>query len=151
MQVLREIPGTELLLFSHAKSPEIEARWEKAAAGLPVRRIRGYLQAHEIAERLAAEADILAFWYDEISSYSPSGAVRIGLATGVPVLASPTQWFHDLGDVTYQPTSLVEGLRHLLEDTELRSSLTNRAWDYCSKNSWSRVAERHVELWRTLT
>jgi glycosyltransferase involved in cell wall biosynthesis len=101
--------------------------------------------------RLAAEADILAFWYDDVPCYSPSGAVRIALATGVPVLASPTQWFQDLQDVTYQPATLADGVRRLLDDSELRQSITERARFHCHDNSWSRVAEQHLALWRDLT
>jgi glycosyltransferase involved in cell wall biosynthesis len=68
----------------------------------------------------------------------------------VPVLASPTSWFHDLGDVTYQPSSLAEGVQRLLDDTELRDHLTAQARSYCEANSWPRVAAQHLALWRSL-
>jgi glycosyltransferase involved in cell wall biosynthesis len=137
-------------MFSHAKYAEIEECWTKDAEGLPVRHVREYLPMDEIIRRLAAEADILVFWYDEFSFVSASYAVRIGLATGVPVLTSPTSWFHDLRDVTYQPVNLVEGVQHLLEDTALREQLTTGARAYCHHNSWSRIAERHLVLWQAL-
>jgi glycosyltransferase involved in cell wall biosynthesis len=151
LDVLRQIPDAELLLFSSTESREAEAQWEEASNGLPVRWIREYLPSTEIARRLAAEADILAFWYDDVDQYySASGAVRIGLATGVPVLASPTNWFSDLHGVTYQPASLEEGARRLFEDTELRNQLTEQARSYCDENSWPRVASQHQALWRSL-
>jgi glycosyltransferase involved in cell wall biosynthesis len=150
LEILRDIPGAELLLFSSAKSAEVEALWENAASGLPVRRIREYLPASEIASRLAAEADVLAYWYKEIAHYSASGAVRVGLATGVPVLTSHTNWFHDLRDVTYQSSDLAEGVRRLLEDTELRNNLGAKARQYCEENSWARVAAQHLTLWNRL-
>jgi glycosyltransferase involved in cell wall biosynthesis len=151
LEILAQVPDAELLLFSHARSFEIEALWEKAAAGLPVHRVREYLNVSEIAHRLAAKADILAFWYDDVPCYSPSGAVRIALATGVPVLASPTQWFQDLQQVTYQPDNLVDGVRRLFDDAELRQNLTERARSYCHNHSWNRVADQHLALWRSLT
>jgi glycosyltransferase involved in cell wall biosynthesis len=150
LDVLRELPGTALLMFSHAKSAETEARWEEAAAGLPVRRNGRFLPTPEIAQRLAAEADVLVFWYDDVAHASASGAVRVGLATGVPVLASPTGWFQDLRGVTYQPQGLVQGVRRLLEDTSLRERLTAAARDYCHEHSWARSAERHLALWRSM-
>jgi glycosyltransferase involved in cell wall biosynthesis len=150
LDILRQLPGTELLLFASTRSSEIEALWESASEGLPVRRIREYLPVAEVAHRLAAEADILAYWYDDVPHYSASGAVRIGLATGVPVLASQTSWFHDLRTVTHQPASLVEGVRRLMEDTDLRSDLTARACQYCHENSWSAVATQHLALWKSL-
>lgn len=150
LDVLRAAPGTELVLFSYAKRPEIEAEWEAAAAGLPVRRERVYLPADEIARRLAAEADILVFWYDDVPHASASGAVRVGLATGVPVLTSPAAWFEELREVTYQPQDLIDGVRRLLDDTALRTELAAAAREYCHAQSWPRIAERHLALWRTL-
>lgn len=150
LDVLSALPGTELLLFSHAKWPDLELRWAKAARGLPVRRVPQFLPAAQIAGRLAAEADILVFWYQEVAVASASGAIRVGLATGVPVLASPTSWFSELHDVTFQPPGLTDGVRQLLEDEPLRARLSAAARTYCDSNSWSRIAERHLALWQTL-
>jgi glycosyltransferase involved in cell wall biosynthesis len=150
LDIVRETPGTELVLYSHARSEPLEESWREAAKNLPVRRIGDYLPAVEVARRLAAEADILVYWYSETSAISASAAIQIGLATGVPVLASPTTWFHDLRDVTYQPADMMEGVRRLLEDTELRTQLSTAAESYCRENSWSKVAGRHLALWREL-
>jgi glycosyltransferase involved in cell wall biosynthesis len=76
--------------------------------------------------------------------------VRVGLASGVPVLTSPTSWFADLREVTYQPADLEEGVRRLLEDTQLRDQLVDAATAYCHEHSWRRIAERHLALWRSL-
>jgi glycosyltransferase involved in cell wall biosynthesis len=150
LDVLRALPDTELVLVSHARSHENEALWSEAAAGLPVRRYSDFLPVADAAALLAAEADVLVYWYDEVPHLSASGAVRVGLATGAPVLASPTNWFKDLRDVTYQPRDLVDGVRHLLDDTALRDTLTSAARDYCHENRWARTAERHVALWRSM-
>jgi glycosyltransferase involved in cell wall biosynthesis len=149
LDTVRAIPGAEMVLYSHAKSA-LASAWEEAAKGLPVRRVADYLPAKEIGRRLAAEADVLVFWYSETSTISASAAIRIGLATGVPVLASPTAWFHDLREVTYQAANPTEGLRRLLDDTELRERLAAAAETYCRENSWARAAERHLALWREL-
>ena len=150
LDVLRALPDSDLLLFSLAKSPDLERRWAEAARGLPVRRIPEFLPSSEIARRLAAEADILIFWYEDAPIAAASGAIRVGLATGVPVLASPTKWFSDLADVTYQPDNLIDGARHLLRDMPLRERLSAAARTYCEHNSWPRTAERHLALWQTL-
>jgi glycosyltransferase involved in cell wall biosynthesis len=149
-QVLREVDGAELLLISYARTEEAAASWAAAAEGLPVRRIPELLPVEEVARRLAAEADVLVYWYDEVRGVSASGAVRVGLASGVPVLTSPTSWFSDLTDVTYQPEDLVDGVRRLLDDTPLRDHLTTAARDHCHQNSWPRTAERHLELWEAI-
>jgi glycosyltransferase involved in cell wall biosynthesis len=150
LDALRAIPDSELLLVSHAKNPENEARWSRAAAGLPVRHHKDFMPVEQAAQLLAAEADVLVYWYDEVDHLSASGAVRVGLATGVPVLVSPTNWFRDLRAVTWQPNDLVEGLRQLFDDTRLRDELSSAARDYCRENSWAKTAERHQALWRSL-
>ncbi|HEV3468491.1 MAG TPA: glycosyltransferase [Pyrinomonadaceae bacterium] len=150
LEVLRALPGTEMLLVSHAKNPANEARWSRDAAGLPVRHRKEFLPVADAARLLAAEADILVYWYDEIPFASASSAVRVGLATGVPVLASPTSWFEELAGVTFQPRDLVEGVARLLEDTSLRERLAAAARDYCHEQSWPRTAERHLALWQSL-
>jgi glycosyltransferase involved in cell wall biosynthesis len=150
LDALRALPDTELLIFSYAKWRETEYRWDEAARGLPVRRVREFVPSGEAARRLAEEADILVFWYDEAPVASASGAIRVGLATGVPVLASPTAWFWDVREATYQPEDLVDGIQQLLEDTPLRERLSAAAREYCHENSWPRVAERHLALWHEL-
>ena len=150
LDVLRTVPGTELLLLSHARQPEIEARWERDAAGLPVRRERAFLPIEEVARRLAAEADLLVFWYDDLPFAAASYAARVGLATGVPVLASPTTWFEDLGEAAFRPDDLAEGIACLLEDVPLRRTVTDAAREYCHAESWQRSAERHLALWEGL-
>jgi len=140
----------QLVLYSAARSIGDEVRWSADARGLPARREPRFLPVEDIARRLAPEADILVFWYDESDFPTVSGAVRVGLATGVPVLTSPTTWFADVREATYQPPDLEEGVRRLLEDTRLRENLVEAATTYCHTHSWQRTAERHLDLWRSL-
>ena len=113
-----------------------------------MRRVADFLPADEIARRLAAEADMLVYWYEGVPFVASSAAARIGLATGVPVLASPTSWFSDLTAVTYQPDDLTQGIQRLLDDTDLRDQLTEGAREFCHAHSWERMAARHVALWQ---
>ncbi len=150
LDALRAIPEAELVIYSRARSPQTEAEWEAAAAGLPVRRCADYLPVEEIARRLAAEADILVYWYHDLPVASASAAVRVGLATGVPVMTSPIPMFSELTNETYQPDDLIAGIRRLLDDTALRDRVSDAAREYCNANSWSRIAERHVALWQRI-
>ncbi|MCC6729951.1 MAG: glycosyltransferase [Chthonomonadales bacterium] len=150
LEALPALGGAELLLFSHARSAEAGRQWDRDACGLPARRVSEFLPAREVVTRLAAEADALVFWYDEIQHASASYAVRVGLAAGVPVLVSPTSWFEDLREVTYQPEDLTSGIWRLLEDDSLRESLGRASRDFCCEHSWPRVAERHLSIWRAL-
>jgi glycosyltransferase involved in cell wall biosynthesis len=150
LEVLRQLKGSELIMFSYAKSAQMATEWNIASRGLPVQRIAEFLPAGEIARRLASLADILVFWYDDKPHLSASGAVSVGLATGVPVLVSSTKWFQHVKAATYQPDNLVEGIRRLIEDSDLRIQLSEAARDFCFKNSWQNIARRHVELWQSL-
>ena len=87
---------------------------------VPLRRVAGFLDEDDIARRLAAEADVLVFPYAPPRFAAVSGAVRVGLASGVPVLTSPTTWFSDLRGVTLQTDDLAAGIARLLDDTALR-------------------------------
>ena len=68
-------------------------------------------------------------------------------------LTSDTTWFADLGAAVHRVDDgvdqLAEGLRNLLDDDDLRRETVAAARDYCTANSWSRVAARHVDLWNS--
>jgi len=150
LEVVRALPGSELVLYSHARTPTLARDFAKAAEGLAVRWTDAFLPVETVARRLAAECDVLVFWYDEVPHASASGAARVGLATGVPVLTSPTGWFADLRDVTYQPADVMEGVRRLLDDSALRATLSTAARDFCSQHAWRRVAAEHLTLWQSV-
>jgi glycosyltransferase involved in cell wall biosynthesis len=150
LEILPRLPACELLLLSHDKHGALDKRWATHAAESAARRIGEFLPAPEIVRVLAAEADVLVFWYDEYANASASAAARLGLASGVPVLASPTGWFDDLRDVTHQPTDLAAGVEQLLDDMALREHLIQSARDFCHEHSWARTAQRVRSLWQAL-
>jgi glycosyltransferase involved in cell wall biosynthesis len=150
LDVLRKLPDTELVMYCHAKRRAIELEWEASAAGLPVRRVQEFSPIETVAQRLAQEADILVFWYKEVPVLSASGAVRVGMATGVPVLTSRTEWFSDVSVATYQPDDLLMGVERLLEDTALRDELVGAAREYCHEHRWQTISDLHSALWQSL-
>jgi glycosyltransferase involved in cell wall biosynthesis len=117
---------------------------------VPVRRVAEFLDEAEIARRLATEADVLVFPYAQPRFAAVSGAVRVGLASGVPVLTTPTTWFSDLRAATLQTDDLAGGIARLLDDAALRDELTAAARQHCAEHSWARAARRHVELYESL-
>jgi glycosyltransferase involved in cell wall biosynthesis len=149
-ELWKAITGSRLLIYSHDRGHEM-AQWMRShAAADGVRLITDFKPPEEVAAGLAAEADMLVFWYQPVGGLSASGAVRIGLASGVPVMTSPTPWFQDLKEVTYQPADPIEGARRLLDDDDLRQRLVVAARDYCHQNSWKRIGQRHRALWESL-
>lgn len=149
------VGDVEVLLIGTTREAWAE-EW-LATLDLPVRvrRVAAFLDEDEIARRLAAEADVLVFPYAPPRFAAVSGAVRVGLASGVPVLTTPTTWFSDLGDCTLRAGSpetgdLAAGLARLLDDTALRDDLTAAAREHCHAHSWARTARRHRDLWASL-
>jgi glycosyltransferase involved in cell wall biosynthesis len=147
LDAVRNLPGASLLLVAHARDPAMEAAWEKAACGVPVRRIGGYPDAAAAARLLAAEADLLAYPYREAGLAYASGAVTVGLATGVPVLASTAACFDDLGEAVWRTDDLHGGLARMLDDTALRERTAAAARAYCHDNDWATTTRRHRALW----
>lgn len=145
------VGDVELLLIGSTR-----AAWaDEWLAGLdlpvPVRRIAQFLDEPEIARRLAAQADVLVFPYAQPRFSAVSGAVRVGLASGVPVLTTPTTWFSDLQDVTLQTDDLAAGIARLLDDTALRDGLSAAAREHCHAHCWDRAAQQHADLYASLS
>ena len=147
LDVLKRNPDLSVRMYSTAKSRHLLERWQQDAAGLPIEHVTTYLPEEQIAANLAAETDILVYWYDDLPFDAVSGAARTGLATGVPVLTSPTRMFADLQGVTYQPQDLETGIQTLLDDTQLREQVTAAARDYCHSNSWQTISQKHQTIW----
>jgi glycosyltransferase involved in cell wall biosynthesis len=145
---LRRVHGCEVVLYSHHTEREpYPVDWPD---GVPVRWENSWLPTAQIAARLAAEADVLVFHYDEVAHASASSAALLGLSTGVPVLTSPTVWFDDVGPAVHRRSDLATGLEELLDDDELRDRTTAAAREYCLAHSWNHIAARHVALWNSL-
>jgi glycosyltransferase involved in cell wall biosynthesis len=145
----------EVLLVGSTRAAWAEEWLASLDLPLRVRRVPEFLDEDEIARRLAAEADVLVFPYAQPRFAAVSGAVRVGLASGVPVLTSPTTWFSDLRDVTVQPATLqtddlAAGIARLLDDTALRDELVAAARQHCHDHSWARTARRHLDLYASL-
>ena len=84
-----------------------------------------------------------------------SGALLMALSHGKAVIASRIAPFREkekLGALTTfrGVNSLVKKIRLLLRDDEYRISLEEGARAYAEANSWSNVAEQHVNLYKTV-
>lgn len=84
-----------------------------------------------------------------------SGALLMALSHGKAVIANRLPPFREkekLGALTTfrGVNSLVKKIRLLLRDEELRASLEEGARAYAEANSWSKVAEQHIELYREI-
>lgn len=95
---------------------------------------------------LLAGCDLLVLPYTE-SRESASGAVRVALASGPPVVVSPIEIFADLGDAVARlegtaPEEIAASVAALLRDRERRDALTVTAERWLSSVSWPATARR---------
>ena len=150
LEAAAAVGDVELLLIGSTRAAWADEWLAGLRLPVTVRRVAEFLQEEEIARRLAAEADVLVFPYAQPRFAAVSGAVRVGLASGVPVLTTPTTWFSDLRDVTLPTDDLAAGIARLLDDTALRDALTDGARRHCAEHSWERTARRHAELYASL-
>jgi glycosyltransferase involved in cell wall biosynthesis len=150
LEAAAAVGDVELLLIGSTRAAWADEWLAGLRLPVTVRRVAEFLEEEEIARRLAAEADVLVFPYAQPRFAAVSGAVRVGLASGVPVLTTPTTWFSDLRDVTLQTDDLAAGIARLLEDTALRDALTDGARRRYAEHSWDQAARRHAELYASL-
>jgi tetratricopeptide (TPR) repeat protein len=110
-----------------------------------VRLITEFLDIEETLFLLSA-CDVIVFPYQR-SQESASGAVRLGLAAGRPVLTTPLPIFADLSDIVYQlpgteAWQIAEGIMSLLADEDRKAEILQRQRDWVQANSWAAQAAR---------
>jgi glycosyltransferase involved in cell wall biosynthesis len=151
--ILRRYP-TAYLLMVNADYPATESQEERerclALARLlgiegQMRLINDFLDTEEMLFLLSA-CDVLVFPYQR-SEESASGAVRLGLAVGRPVLTTPLPVFADLADVVHQLSAtdalaIAEGVLCVLDDDDRKAEILRRQRGWVRANSWATQAGR---------
>jgi glycosyltransferase involved in cell wall biosynthesis len=151
LDALAALPAARLLVFGPAPAGKGGTLWAEAIRGLPVRFADMPPSSVDLAQRLNEEADAVVFWGHGGGSLTASYTARVALASGVPVLTSPTSQYADLTAATLQPGDLGAGLRDILLSRVRRAELAGAARAFCEEASWPRVAALHLVLWRTLS
>jgi glycosyltransferase involved in cell wall biosynthesis len=110
-----------------------------------------YLSETDVLTRLQA-ADIVVFPYQQTQE-SASGAVRLGLASLVPVACTPLPIFDDVANATYQlsgitPEAIADGITTLWSDETLRSELAAKQKAWVTAHTWPTLSRRLTGLIR---
>jgi glycosyltransferase involved in cell wall biosynthesis len=151
--ILRARPNAYLLMinaeYPTPESQEVRERCVALARLLEiegqVRLISEFLDIGETLFLLSA-CDVIVFPYQR-SLESASGAVRLGLAAGRPVLTTPLPIFADLSDIVYQlpgteAWEVAEGIMSLLGDEDRKAEILRRQRGWVRANSWAVQAAR---------
>src|SRR6516225_8014101 len=151
--ILRAYPAAYLLMVNaDYPAPESEEQRERCLALVRlleiedhVRLINEFLDIEETLLLLSA-CDAIVFPYQR-SEESASGAVRLGLATGRPVLTTPLPIFSDLSDIVYQlpgteAAEIANGIVSLLDDKKRKTEILWRQRDWVQAKGWPAQAAR---------
>jgi glycosyltransferase involved in cell wall biosynthesis len=151
--ILRAHPSAYLLMLNaDYPTPESEEERDRCLALLRllelkdrVRLIGDFLDIEETLFLLSA-CDVIVFPYQR-SEESASGAVRLGLAAGRPVLTTSLPVFADLSEIVHQlpgtdALGIAEGILSILGDDDRRSEILRRQRGWVRANSWATQAAR---------
>ena len=85
--------------------------------------------------------------------YGASGAIRIAMAHGKPVIASDSHLFDDLQGIVPRPSNhleLAEVIDSIFSDDEKRDEVVKRSLDYVKTHSWDYSADKYLELYEKI-
>jgi glycosyltransferase involved in cell wall biosynthesis len=151
--ILKAYPAAYLLMIdADYPTPESREYGERCRALVRlldiegrVRLINEFLDIEETLLLLSA-CDAIVYAYQRTEE-SASGAVRLGLAAGRPVLVTPLPVFSDLSEIVYplsgtEPREIAEGILSLLDDEDRKTEVLRRQQDWVRANSWAAQAAR---------
>jgi glycosyltransferase involved in cell wall biosynthesis len=151
--LLRAHPAAYLLMLNaDYPAPESQEERERCLALArqleiegQTRLINDFLDIEETLFLLSA-CDAIVFPYQR-SEESASGAVRLGLAVGRPVLTTPLSVFADLSEIVHQlpgtgAREIVDGIVSFLGDENRKTKVLRQQRDWVRSNSWAAQADR---------
>lgn len=82
--------------------------------------------------------------------YGASGAIRVAMACGIPVIASSCHQFDDLEGVVPRPvnfTDLADEIDEIFSNQNYRKSILTKSEAYIEANTWEISANRYINLY----
>jgi len=159
--LLREkYPNISLLVRSFSKRYKMAKEAEKIfgevvkSEGIDVIEIGArdmYLPLEKIASVLHA-CDVLLYPYQELFTYSSSAAIRDGISSFVPIVASDIPFFGDIPDGCVLKVKsggyedMATAIARIFEDEELRERMIKCQREVVEKYSWDNVAREFLEV-----
>lgn len=85
--------------------------------------------------------------------YGASGAIRVAMANGTPVIASESSQFDDLEGVIPRPKDAVElasTIDKVFSNTKFRNNLLARSKQYIKDTTWPICAQKYLDVYPTI-
>lgn len=114
--------------------------------------IQGYFTDEQLSSYLrTAKMAIFPYTQDRMNMvYGASGAARIAMSHGIPVIASESHMFDDLDGVLPRPAdhlALADEIDRMFSDGRYRDGVVAASLGYVRENSWVRAAEKYIALY----
>ncbi len=80
--------------------------------------------------------------------YGASGAIRIAMANGIPVIASPSHLFDDLEGVVPRPDpqSLAQEIDKVFSNHHYRTEIVNKSKQFLLDHNWDSIAQQYAKV-----
>jgi glycosyltransferase involved in cell wall biosynthesis len=110
-------------------------------------------QTDQMINSYLRTAKIAAFHYvsdPKNMVYGASGAIRVAMACGTPVVASNCHQFDDLEGVVPRPKDYIELAKEIDEifsNEKYKLSLVKKANNYIDDNNWDKTSDRYINLY----
>lgn len=114
--------------------------------------LRGFLSEKSLTNFLrTAKLALFPYKNDPHNSvYGASGAIRLAMACGTPIVASDSHLFDDLEGVIPRPTdylTLAEEIDKIFSDHKHKVDLVRKNLQFIQDNSWAVTADRHLSCY----
>lgn len=155
----RAYPDVLLLVKSFSKRYDMAKKAEKdfekivKKAGIDVMEIGGrdmYLPLDKIASVLHA-CDVLLYPYQELFTYSSSAAIRDGISSLVPIVASDIAFFGDIPNdcvlkvKTNNPRDMAIVISEVFENKDLREIMIKNQHELLKRHSWDKIGKLYID------
>ena len=153
IEALAGIRGVMFLLCSYSKELNseyaVELQQTAARLGVKFQHLPGYMSMNSVAKVLHA-CNTLIYPYVDVFTYSSSAAIRTGICSLTPVIASDITFFDDVPDVSQGgPAYKVKnGLMDAINkglDESVKKSLVENAQAFIKLNSWENIADQYIK------
>ncbi|MDP2755914.1 MAG: hypothetical protein Q8P40_16245 [Nitrospirota bacterium] len=153
IDALVQFSGITFLLCSYSKDPNsgyaVELQQRASRLGVKYKHLSSYMSMDTVAKVLHA-CDALVYPYVDVFTYSSSAAIRTGISSLAPVIASDITFFNDVPDVSeggpvYKARNgLVEAITKVLTDESIKKSLVENAQVFTKENNWNKIADLYI-------
>ncbi len=115
--------------------------------------LRGFL-SDDLISNFLRTAKLAIFPYKNNPNnvvYGASGAIRVAMANGIPIIGSDSHMFDDLEGVIPRindSTSLAIEIDKIFSCGDYRKSLIQKNLEFVKNNNWDNISNQHIEVYK---